>query len=81
MDDKILITREDGTEVEMTILFTYDSEDTGRKYVLYYDPEDENGEVHPYYYLEEDNSLHELETEEEWAMASEVLEAFLGEEE
>ena len=27
MDDKILITREDGTEVEMTILFTYDSED------------------------------------------------------
>ena len=81
MDDKILITKEDGTEVEMTILFTYENEETGRKYVLYYDPEDENGEVHPYYYLEEDNSLHELETEEEWAMASEVLEAFLGEEE
>ena len=81
MDDKILITREDGTEVEMTILFTYGSEETGRKYVLYYDPEDENGDVHPYYYLEEDNSLHELETEEEWEMASEVLEAFLGEEE
>ena len=81
MDDKILITKEDGTEVEMTILFTYENEETGRKYVLYYDPEDENGDVHPYYYLEEDNSLHELETEEEWAMASEVLEAFLGEEE
>ena len=51
------------------------------KYVLYYDPEDENGEVHPYYYLEDDNTLHELESEEEWDMVSEVLEAFLEEEE
>lgn len=79
MDDKIFITKEDGTEVEMTILLTYENE--GKNYVLYYDENDENGEVYPYYYLENDHTLHELETEEEWEMVSEVLEAFLQEEE
>ena len=81
MDDKILITKEDGTEVEMTILLTFDSEDTGRNYVLYYDENDESGEVFPFYFDEKDHSLHELETDEEWAMANEVLETFLHEEE
>ena len=81
MDDKIFITKEDGTEVEMTILLTYDNTENGRSYVLYYDENDESGEVYPYYYLEDDKTLHELETEEEWDMVSEVLEAFLQEEE
>ena len=81
MDDKILITKEDGSEVEMTILLTYENEENGRKYVLYYDENDESGDVYPYFYTEEDSSLHELETEEEWNIVNEVLEAFLGEEE
>ena len=81
MDDKILITKEDGSEVEMTILLTFENEENGRNYVLYYDENDENGEVLPFYYVEKDHSLHELETEEEWEMANEVLEAFLNEEE
>lgn len=81
MDDKIFITKEDGTEVEMTILLTFDSEDTGRSYVLYYDENDETGEVLPFYYNEEDHSLHELETDQEWEMANEILETFLHEEE
>lgn len=81
MDDKILITKEDGSEVEMTILLTFDNEKNGRNYVLYYDENDESGEVYPFYYVEEDHSLHELETQEEWDMANEVLEAFLEDEE
>ena len=81
MDDKIFITKEDGTEVEMTILLTFDNEKTGRSYVLYYDQNDDSGEVFPFYYLEEDHSLHELETQEEWDMANEVLETFLQEDE
>lgn len=81
MDDKIFITKEDGTEVEMTILLTFDNEQTGRSYVLYYDENDESGEVLPFYYDENDHSLHELETQEEWDMASEVLETFLQDEE
>ena len=81
MDDKILITKEDGTEVEMTILLTFDNEETGRSYVLYYDENDESGDVFPFYYEEKDHSLHELESQEEWDMANEVLESFLNEEE
>ena len=80
MDDKILITKEDGSEVEMTILLTFDNEETGRSYVLYYDENDENGEVLPFRYNEETHELSELETEEEWELANEVLETFLDEE-
>lgn len=80
MDDKILITKEDGSEVEMTILLTFDDDNSGKSYVLYYDENDDSGEVYPFYYNEEDHSLHELETQEEWDMANEVLETFLQEE-
>ncbi len=80
LDNKILITKEDGSEVELTILLTYDSEELGYSYVLYYDENDENGEVLPFRYDEKTHSLSELETEEEWDLANEVLESFLQEE-
>ena len=81
MDDKIIITKEDGTEVELTILLTFESKELGYKYVLYYDDKDENGEVLPFRYNEETHELSELESEEEWEMANEVLETFLSDEE
>ena len=80
MDNKILITKEDGTEVELTILLTFGNEELGYKYVLYYDENDENGEVLPFRYNEETHELSELESEEEWELANEVLETFLNEE-
>ena len=80
MDNKILITKEDGSEVELTILLTFENEGLGYKYVLYYDENDENGEVLPFRYDEETHELSELETEEEWELANEVLETFLDEE-
>ena len=79
MDNKILITREDGSEVELTILLTFENEELGYKYVLYYDENDENGEVLPFRYNEDTHELSELETEEEWELANEVLETFLDE--
>ena len=81
MDDKILVTKEDGTEVELTILLTFENEELGYKYVIYYDENDENGEVLPFRYNEETHELSELETEEEWEFAQEVLESFLDAEE
>lgn len=81
LDDKILVTREDGSEVELTILLTYENEKLGYSYVLYYDEKDENGEVLPFRYNEKTHELSELESEEEWELANEVLEAFLQEEE
>jgi len=81
LDDKILVTKEDGTEVELTILLTFENEELGYSYVLYYDENDENGEVLPFRYNEKTHELSELESEEEWELANEVLEAFLNEEE
>lgn len=81
MDDKILITKEDGSEVELTILLTFENKELGYSYVLYYDENDENGEVMPFRYDEKTHELSELETEEEWELAEEVLQSFLEEEE
>ncbi len=80
-DNKILVTKEDGTQVEMTILLTYKNEENGLDYVLYYDENDESGEVFPFRYDEKTHKLSELEDEREWEVASEVLESFLEEEE
>lgn len=81
MDNKILITKEDGSEVELTILLTFENKELGYKYVLYYDENDDSGEVMPFRYDEETHELSELETEEEWELANEVLESFLDEQE
>lgn len=81
MDDKITITKEDGSEVEMILLFTFNSEEFGFDYVMYYDDNSEEGEVFPFRYDEQTHKLTELETEQEWQMVNEVLEAFLKEEE
>ena len=81
LDDKILVTKEDGTEVELTILLTFENEELGYSYVLYYDENDDSGEVLPFRYNEKTHELSELESKEEWELANEVLGAFLEEEE
>lgn len=81
MDNKIIITKEDGSEVEMTILLTFKNEENGINYVLYYDEADEEGNVFPFRYDEETHKLSELENDEEWEYADEVLNAYLDEEE
>lgn len=79
MEDKIVITREDGKEVEMTVLFTFTSEEYGFDYVLYYDEIGESEEVMAFRYDEESGKLSEIESDEEWEMVSEVYEAFMEE--
>ena len=37
--EKIQVIDDDGNELEFDVLFTFDSEETGKKYVLYYDGE------------------------------------------
>lgn len=66
---------EDGKEMEMEILFTFENEEKQRKYVVFSDPRDESGEVYASAYDEAGNLLP-IESEEEWAMVEEVLGAF-----
>ncbi len=71
---------ENGKEVAMEILFTFDNEELGKKYVVFTNPNIENGETYASCYDEEGN-LTPIETEEEWAMVEEVVGAFCEEEE
>lgn len=73
-DKEILITDEDGVETKYQILFTYDNEDTGKQYVLYFDPSNPE-EI----FASQCNDQHELipiESEEEWDEVEEVLNTF-----
>ena len=73
--DTLFVTTDDGQEVEMKIRFTFDSEEYGKSYVLFYDPQDEEGTVYAMSYDEEGN-LFQVESEQEWEMIQEVFEGF-----
>lgn len=75
----LFVRDENGKEVQMEILFTFEDEATHKKYVVFEDPNEEDGEVFASAYDEEGNLLP-VNTEAEWAMIEEVLGAFAEEE-
>lgn len=78
--EKIQVIDDDGNELEFDVLFTFDSEETGKKYVLYYDGELEEPQVYSSIY-DDDGHLYPVDTPEEWDMIEEVFNSFLSEEE
>lgn len=86
--DFITIVDEEGNESLYEILFTFESTDYGKNYVLLYPAgasEDEDVELFAYSYVEEEDGtsgdLEPIETEEEWDMIEEVLNTFMDDEE
>ena len=82
------IKQKRGNEVLHEVLFTFDSEDFGKSYVLVYPagiPEGEEVELQAFSYVEAEDGtegdLLPIETDEEWDMIEEVLNTFLDEEE
>ena len=73
----LFVTTDDGQEKQMEILFTFDSDEFGKSYVLFFDPEDEEGTVYTMSYDEKGN-LYQVDddSKEEWEMIREVFEAF-----
>lgn len=76
--NKSILIEVDGQEKEMEILFTFHHEQTGRDYVFIYDPQDEDDQIYVYRYYE-DQTMEEVEDEEEFAMCNEVFLAFVEE--
>lgn len=76
----LYVTDEHGNEKRMEILFTFEDEEKGNKYVVFEDPDLESGEVYASRYDEEGN-LMPIESEQEWAMVEEVIGAFADDEE
>lgn len=83
-DNQLIIIDEEGNEILCEILFTFDSEATGKKYVIFQAVDDESGEVGAASYIEKDNGegeLEPIETEEEWELIQDALNDFLDQEE
>ena len=85
--DYITVVDEEGNESLYEILFTFESEDFNKSYVIVYPAGmiyEEEVELQAYSYQEnEDGTAGELqgiESEEEWDMIDEVLNTFLDDE-
>lgn len=78
--NSLYVLDEDGNETRMTILFTFDSEDYGAKYVVFQNPESVDGEVFASRYTD-DGELVPIESDEEWDMVEEVINTFAEDEE
>ena len=74
------MTNDEGKEVEYEVLFTFDSEETSKSYMVYTDnTKDENNNIRVYASVytpgKETTELAPIETEKEWK----IIEAILGE--
>jgi uncharacterized protein YrzB (UPF0473 family) len=83
-ENQLIFHDEEGNEIVCDIIFTYDSEATGKKYVIFQAEGDESGEVGAASYVEKGNGegeLEPIETEEEWELLQDALNDFLDQEE
>ena len=80
MEEKMTfnVTNEEGKEVEYEVLFTFDSDETKKSYMVYTDDsKDENGNTRVYAsaYVqgEEETELLPIETDKEWKIIETIL--------
>lgn len=88
--ENITVVDENGNEQLCNILFTFESDEFKKSYVLYYpvgadEDEDEEIEIHASSFTPNedgnDGELLPIETDEEWEVIEEMLNTFLEEEE
>lgn len=80
-ENKLTFIDDNGEEVICTVLFTFNSEEFGKDYVIFYadGEEDEVELMAASYTLTEDGTIKELTeivNEDEWALIEEVLQEF-----
>lgn len=88
--ENITIVDESGNEQLCNVLFTFESDEFGKSYVLYYpigaeEDENEEIEIHASSFIPnedgEDGELLPVESDTEWDMIEEMLSTFLDEQE
>lgn len=72
------ITNEQGIDVEYEVLFTFESDETKKNYMVYTDnTKDEDGNIRVYASIYEpdkdETKLDPIQTEEEWAIIQKIL--------
>ena len=91
--ETMTIVDENGTEQVCEVIFTFESADYGKSYVLYHvlgedsnnDDDDEEIQIHASSFTpnkegEEDGELFPIEDDKEWEMIEETFNTFLAEE-
>ncbi len=87
-ENQITIVDEEGNEQLCEVLFTFESDEFGKSYVLFQaigsiDEDEEGPEIHAYAFNPSedggDGELIPIETEEEWDMVEEMLNTFYEE--
>ena len=80
MEEKntIKVTNDKGEQIVCDILFTFDSEETNKSYIVYTDnSKDENGKVRVYASIYNPNDpktkLEDIKTEKEWKVIDTIL--------
>ena len=80
---KFTVLDENGNEVECEVLFTFDSEETGKNYIVYTDnTQDEEGNTKVYasiYNPEDTTKLEPITTDKEWKIIQIVLDEVMAE--
>ena len=87
MKDEIMtfkVTNDEGKEVECEVLFTFESDETKKNYIVYTDntiDEEGNTKVYASVYnpKEEETKLLPIETEKEWKIIETILEELQNE--
>lgn len=79
-ENVFVVTDKDGKEVECEVLFTFESEETNKNYIVYTDNSiDEEGNIRVFasiYNPEDENTkLIPIETEREWKIVETVLDS------
>lgn len=85
--EPITLIDDEGNEALFEVLFTFESEDYGKNYVVVYPAgalEEEDVELFAYSYVEQadgaSGELQEIQSDDEWDMIEEVLATFLNDE-
>ena len=85
MDNKIVVINEKGKEVEYEVLFTFESDETDRNYIVYTDnKKDKKGNTKVYASIYEEDKkgrteMIPIESEKEWKVIETILESIQGE--
>ena len=77
--NKFIVINDEGKEIECEVLFTFESEETNKNYIVYTDNTiDEIGNIKVYASIFEPNNentkLEPIETEKEWKIIENILE-------
>lgn len=72
--DTIEVEDENGNKKNLTIYFTYHSENFNKDYVIFYDPDDQDSLIACSF--DEEGHLFEIESEEEYKELDEIIDEF-----